>query len=129
MIFFVDRSLGEIDVPTVLRGAGAAVAVHSDLFPDAAADRLWLTECGRRGYVVLTKDHRIRTHEIERRAIVQHKVRAFFLVPRKLTGTQNGAVFAKALDKMRRFCAGNMPPFIAFVYENGRVRLIKRPKH
>jgi len=129
LIFFVDRSLGEIDVPTVLRNAGATVAVHSDLFPDDAPDRLWLTECGRRGYIVLTKDHRIRTHELERRAIIRHNVRAFFLVPRRLTGKQNGAVFAKALEKMRRFCAGNKPPFIAFVYANSTVKLIQRPKH
>jgi hypothetical protein len=129
LIFFVDRSLGEIDVPTVLRAAGATVAVHSDLFPDDAPDRLWLTECGRRGYIVLTKDHRIRTHGIERRALVQHNVRAFFLAQRKLTGKQNGAIFAKALDRMRRFYTGNKPPFIAFVYETGAVKLIQRPKH
>lgn len=105
------------------------VAVHSDLFRDNAPDDLWLTECGRRGYVVLTKDNRIRSHTIARVAIVRHKVRAFFLVPRKLKGTRNGQIFAKALDRMRRVCAGNSPPFIAFVYENGTVKLIERPKH
>jgi hypothetical protein len=129
VIFFVDRSLGEIDVPTVLKAAGATVAVHSDLFPDDAPDRLWLTECGRRGYIVLTKDHRIRTHAIERRAIIQHKVKAFFLVPRKLTGVQNGAILAKALEKMRRVCTGNPPPFIALVHDNSRVKIVERPKH
>jgi hypothetical protein len=129
LIFFIDRSLGEIDVPTVLRAAGATVAVHSDLFRDNAPDELWLTECGRRGYIVLTKDNRIRTHAIARAAIVRHKVQAFFLVPRKLKGTQNGEIFAKALDRMKRFCTGNNPPFIALVYETGAVKLIERPRH
>jgi hypothetical protein len=129
VIFFVDRSLGEIDVPTALKATGATVAAHSDLFPDDAPDRLWLTECGRRGYIVLTKDHRIRTHAIERGAIIRHRVKAFFLVPRRLTGTQNGAILAKAVAKIQRVCTGNPTPFIAFVYDNSRVRIVERPKH
>jgi hypothetical protein len=43
------------------------------------------------------------------------EVRVFFLVPRGLTGTQNGLIFAKALERMKRGCTGNNPPFIAFV--------------
>ena len=91
-------------------------------------DEVWLKEVGRRGWIVLTKDDRIRYRFLERRAIAEARVRSFFLVPRKLTGVQNGEIFAKALDRMLRFCVGNRPPFIAKVFRDGRVKLWERPK-
>lgn len=76
----------------------------------------------------MTKDERIRYRLTEKRAIAQAKVRAFFLVPKGLTGPQNGAIFATALARMTRFCTGNQPPFIAKVFRNGSVKMWERPK-
>lgn len=126
MKFFVDRSLGEEEVPGALKAAGADVIVHSDLFWDKAPDVLWLTECGRRGYVILTKDHRIRHHEIERRAIIAAKCMAFFLSPRRMTGAAQGRSFVAAIERMKKACLGNKPPFIAFVNGLGGVRGLQR---
>jgi hypothetical protein len=76
----------------------------------------------------LTKDDKIRYRAAEKRAIAQNQIRAFFLVPRTLTGLENGEVFVKALRRMDRFCVGNQPPFIAKVFRNGSVRLWERPR-
>lgn len=89
---------------------------------------MWLREVGRRGWVVLTKDDRIRYRMLEKQAIAQARVRAFFLAARNLTGPQNGAVFARALERMEKFCIGNQPPFIAKVFKNGTVKMWERPK-
>lgn len=83
---------------------------------------------GQRGWVVLTKDERIRYRLTEKRAIAQAGVRAFFLVPKNLTGPQNGEVFVRALARITKFCVGNQPPFIAKVFRNGSVKMWERPK-
>ena len=104
------------------------VEIHEGNFPPAAPDEDWLPIIGQNGWVLLTKDEKIRYRAAEKRAIAQHLIRAFFLVPTKLTGPENGEVFVKALRRMERFCVGNQPPFIAKVFRNGTVKLWERPR-
>jgi uncharacterized protein with PIN domain len=77
--FFLDRSLGKKMVAEALRAAGAKVEVHDDHFAQDAQDEVWLTEVGSKGWVVLTKDQRIRFRVIEREALKAAGVRAFVL--------------------------------------------------
>lgn len=69
LVFFIDRSLGRKYVAEALRTAGATVEVHDDHFPQTTPDVDWLAEVGRRGWVVLSKDERIRRNRIEREAL------------------------------------------------------------
>lgn len=64
--FFIDRSLGKYTVANALRANGANVEIHDDRFPVDAPDVVWLNEIGRFGWIVLSKDERIRrrSHEI-----------------------------------------------------------------
>ncbi len=48
---------------------------------------------GSRGWIVLTKDERIRYRPNERRALLRSGVRAFILTGRNLTGEEMGEVF------------------------------------
>ena len=113
-------------MPNVLRAAGAQVEIHDDHFAQSATDEEWLGEVGRRGWIVLTKDHRIRYRLAELEAVRTARVRAFVLTPRNLTGPQNGEIFAKALPSMIRYATGNAPPFIAAVTKAGRIVPLKR---
>lgn len=83
---------------------------------------------GRRGWILLSKDEKIRYRLAEKRAIAQAAVRAFFLVPKGLTGPENGRILASALERMRNFSIGNRPPFIAKVFRNGTVKMWERPR-
>lgn len=58
-VFFTDRDLGK-QFPARLREAGLQVERHADHFQPATPDEVWLPEVGRRGWVVLTHDERIR---------------------------------------------------------------------
>jgi hypothetical protein len=113
LVLFVDRSLGDIDVPQALQAAGAVVAKHSDYFRDNLPDESWLKIAGHQGWIVLTKDHGIRKRHVERQAIIKGNVKAFFLVPRKLTGETQGALFVRALRRIGRLATGNAAPFLA----------------
>ena len=70
LIFFIDRSLGKKIVAQALRDSGETVEIHDDHFLPDAKDEDWLVEVGSRGWIVLTKDDRIRYRVTERTAIM-----------------------------------------------------------
>ncbi len=124
----MSRELGSGDVPNALRAAGARVEIHDGNFAPDAPDDEWIPEVGRRGWIVLSKDEKIRYRLAEKRAIAQSAVRAFFLVPKGLTGPENGRILASAVTRMTKFALGNQPPFIAKVLRNGTVKMWERPR-
>ena len=121
-VFFVDRALGRKSVPVALQAAGEIVEVHADHFPAAAPDADWLRVVGARGWIVLSKDKRIRYRRNETQALQTARVRAFFLASSKnVTGPEMGEIFVRCLPAMKRLLAGTSPPFIAHVYKDGSV--------
>ena len=74
---FLDRSLGKKIVAEALRNAGATVHIHDDHFAPDEQDAVWISDVGKRGWVVLTKDSRIRYRETERVAVAQAGVPLF----------------------------------------------------
>jgi predicted nuclease of predicted toxin-antitoxin system len=123
-VFFLDRNLGRKTIAEALRQAGAEVRIHDDHFPPAARDQEWLSEVGRREWIVLTKDARIRYREIERTALMNAGVRAFVLTAKNLQGSEMASVFVSALPAMTRFIIRHPPPFIAKVTRSGAVSML-----
>ena len=115
VVFFVDRSLGKRHVPDALRALGASVELHDDHFATNATDSEWITEVARRGWVVLTKDQRIRHRPLERAAVVASGARLFALAGGNLSGLEMANVFARHLKRMTRLASGERAPFIASV--------------
>lgn len=64
-VFFVDRCLGKKCVASALRETGHRAEVHDDHFPQDAKDEEWLPVVGERGWLVITRDDRIRYHSLE----------------------------------------------------------------
>lgn len=72
--FFFDRSLGKITARR-LRDAGYAVHLIADLYRDDATtvpDEEWIAEGCQRGWILLTKDRRIRYRAGELAALDGH---------------------------------------------------------
>ena len=80
---FIDRSLGRIQVPDLLRAVGLrliTLAEHYGIPADQdIEDVTWLELAGRRDWVVFMKDTEIRRRPAERSAVRSHAVRAFCL--------------------------------------------------
>jgi predicted nuclease of predicted toxin-antitoxin system len=127
LIFFLDRSIGKHMVAEALRHAGVQVAVHDDHFPPNAHDVEWLPSVGERGWIVLTRDKRIRYRSQERTALIQARVRAFVLSGGNLSGPAMAEAFVQALPAMQRFVAQHQAPFIARVTQTGNVSLLLKP--
>jgi hypothetical protein len=124
LVFFIDRSLGRKIVAQALRQAGETVEIHDDHFLADATDEDWLLEVGKRGWIVLTKDDRIRYRTTERTALATARVRAFVLTSSQLQGAEMAAAFLAALPRIKRLIAKHNPPFIGRVSRSGMVSML-----
>jgi len=121
---FLDRNLGNKIIADALRRAGADVRIHDDHFSPNARDEEWLSRGGRRQWVVLTKDTRIRYREIERGALMNAGVRAFVLTAKNLQGSEMANIFVMALPAIQRFATRHAPPFIATITRSGSISML-----
>ncbi len=87
-------------------------------------DEDWLTRVGRNGWIVLTKDHRIRYRNLEREALMNAGVGAFILTAGDLQGEEMAQIFVKALPAIAKFLRKHKKPFIAKVTRNGLVSML-----
>ena len=92
-IFFSDRDLGR-QFPTGLRVAGVAIERHDDHFGPETPDEEWIGEVGRRQWVAITRDARIRYSPLALSVLRESKVRLFVMVG-KLTSAESIEVFLK----------------------------------
>jgi uncharacterized protein with PIN domain len=122
--FFVDRSLGRRRLVEAIREAGYDSIAHDDHFAPDALDEVWLQRAGAEGWVVLTKDQRIRYREIERTALVRSGVRAFVFVQKQQAMPDIVESFQRALPAIMRTLAGTAAPFLAAIQAGGRVRVL-----
>ena len=103
--------------------------MHDDHFLPDARDETWLKLVGKRGWVVFTKDRRIRYRTAEVAALLASGVRAFALTGGDLRGEEMAAILVSALPRIQRFLGKNKGPFIAKVTRGGQVQMIlsRRP--
>jgi hypothetical protein len=73
--------------------------------------------------VLLTKDKRIRFNELEKAAVLQHRVREFYFSSGNYSGAEMAAMLVAALRDMIRICRRHDPPFIASITKSGKVNL------
>jgi hypothetical protein len=100
--FFVDRSLGAVQVPQLLRDAGWDLTTLTEHYgkpaDEAVADVDWLALCGARGWPVLMKDEKIRYRAAERETLIQARVVAFCLASGNLRSAEMAKIFIQHRD-------------------------------
>ena len=109
-----------------LRTHGLSVEIHKDHFAADAPDVDWLTIIGRRRWVVLTKDDRIRYRQTEQAAFTAAKVRAFVLTSGNLKAQEMAEAYIKAIPTMARLLGREKGWFIAKVTRAGSVEVVSR---
>lgn len=123
---FLDRSLGRVKVPQLLRAAGLRLVTLSEHFgiprDEQVTDVEWLELAGTRGWVVLMKDARIRYNRAERDALRDHGVRCFCLTRQNLTADEMAERFVSALPAMVAACA-EAGPFLYAVHAHRIARV------
>jgi hypothetical protein len=114
LVYFTDRDLGK-RFPEILRASGLNVERHADHFPPETPDEVWLEEVGKRGWIALTHDQRIRYKPNERDAVMRHRV-ALLVVVGKAPFSDLARSLVATLPRIEHFLAEREPPFIAKVY-------------
>jgi hypothetical protein len=120
---FLDRSLGRIQVPSLLRAAGLNLRTLAEVYgvpaDEDVSDIVWLGRAGREGWPVLMKDERIRYRPGERDAVLASGVQAFCLVNGNLRAAAMAELFIGSVDDIAAACQTPGP----FLYSVSRVGL------
>lgn len=111
-------------MPLRLRGVHPSVIAHDEVFEQDADDKVWLSEAGRRGWIVLMKDDRIRYRPGEQRVVLDSGVACFCLNPSKgMTGDQMADALVAALPRILRIVeASPQGGYIKGINRHGQVR-------
>lgn len=125
LTFFIDWALGKNKIASALREAGETVIVHDDIFQPDAQDTEWLPFVGEKGWIVLTKDTKIRYRTLEREALINSGARAFVFVSGNVPAVETAQILVEVLPAMKEFINKHQPPFIAKIFRNGSLELMK----
>ena len=124
---FLDRSLGRIQVPTLLREAGLRLVTLAERYgvpeDEGIADETWLADAGQRGEAVFLKDARVRYNPAEKDAIRRHAVRCFCLSRQDLTGAEMAGRFLTNLDSIVTAC--QLPGPLVFAVQERRIQSLE----
>jgi PIN domain-containing protein len=96
---------------------------HGQHFAAGTEDTEWLPFVGEKGWVLLTKDKRIRYNELEKTAVMRHDVREFYFSSGNYSGTEMAEVLIDALRDMVRIFRRQKPPFIASITKSGKAEI------
>ncbi len=100
--------------------------VYGERIGQELDDEEWIGDAGRRGWIVLMKDAKVRYRPTELQALVDHGVKAFCLTNANLRGIEQAERFVNNLPRIVR--ATKRPgPYIYGVYENGLRLLWPKP--
>jgi len=96
---------------------------HGQHFPPGTQDTAWLPVVGQRGWILITKDKRIRFNDLEKEAVFFYGVREFYFTSGNHTGAEMAMMLFAALPEIIRLCGKQAPPFIASITKAGKVHL------
>ena len=119
MTFFFDRCVG-IQVPKALqvfRRFPVEVRYHQEVFGDsevqqALPDDVWMADVARKGWVVVTQDHRFQDVPATRDAVKQHGAGVFYIWGAQAPAWETTRILLWALPRMLENVRASIPPYV-----------------
>jgi hypothetical protein len=111
--------MGRGVVADALRRAGESVTLLTDHFEPGTPDVVWLPFVGAKGWIVVTKDTRIRYHEAEKRALLDNDVRAIVMSSGNASGPAMADALVAALPRIRALLTRQHGAFVATLSRTG----------
>ena len=112
------RALQAADIPFVQ---------HGQLFPPASPDEVWLEGVAGKGWLVVTRDQRIRYKVNEQAAAVRAGLHLFVFTRGALPASETAAQLVAAYPAMRRFATNDPAPAFYSIQIGGHVARLKLP--
>ena len=126
---FLDECLGGHTIATALHKVGLDVKIQDvrSGVPRGLDDPDWARLVAGRGWVAVTRDKHIRYRAAEKEAIADANLALFVLVSRRnLSRSEIIDYIRAAAPKIVAFLRKHEPPFIAGIYQSGRIKLLEK---
>jgi hypothetical protein len=120
-IFYLDECIYSKLLLERMRAIGARVEHAGGAFPRGIEDQVYLTHCGRNGWIVLTRDQRIRRRPLERAALRAAGVAAFAFTAGQATAEETAQAIVPLLEKMANIAISETKPFLYIFGITGRL--------
>lgn len=124
---FIDRCAWSGVLGRVLTAAGIDFIEHGQLFPPASPDEVWLEGVAGKGWLVVTRDQRIRYKVNEQAAAVRAGLHLFVFTQGGLTAAQTAELLVNAYPAMVRLAAIDPAPAFYSIQMGGHVARLKLP--
>ena len=123
LIFFLDRAIGKRLVAEALSNPDLNIKVEvlDDYFEPNTTDEEWLKFVGKKGWIVFTKDKKIRYRAAVIEIIKKRKIRMFILSRGNLSGPEIVQIIINALPAIKKFIFKNPPAFIVSITRSGNL--------
>ena len=115
-VIYIEESLCNCQpIQKVFEDAGIRVERHYTHFPPGkrTPDHEWLTLVGRKGWIALTKDKKMRRLPLERAAIKQYEIKEFCFSSGDLNKDEIAKILTAHLERMLKLVAKHQGPFEA----------------
>ena len=123
-VLFLDENLCNCQpLLDAIAECGVRYERHYAHYPPGTPDTGWLPYVGSQHWILLTADQTIRYSEVEKRAVVRHKVREFVFTSGNLSRFELARLIKIAMPSMQKLCLKQKPPFIASITKSGNVSL------
>ena len=111
-----------------MRQSGAHVEHVGQAFPFGTEDRVWLSACGQRGWIILTRDKGIRRRRLEIDSIRDHNATAFCLIATDTTADETADLIVPLVQKFVNMSVSEPKPFLYTFGRSGRPYKVKLHK-
>lgn len=108
-----------------LTEAGIAFVAHHDRFAHDAPDSDWLSAAADQGWLVVTRDQRIRYRANELAAMQRAQLHVFVFTQGGLTGAETGDILVRCHAAMLRQAEQVCPPAFFSLTRSGEVNRLK----
>jgi hypothetical protein len=118
---FIDRCAWSGALGRALTAAGIPFIAHHERFEPAAPDEQWLAAAAGSGWLVVTRDQRIRYKVNEQEAAVRAGLHLFVYTQGGLTAAHTAEILVSAYPRMLACAAGTPPPAFWSLQRSGLV--------
>ena len=118
---FVDRDIWSHRLDAALRAVGIPFVSHRDLFADDTPDTEWIAAVAKRGWIILTRDRRIRYRANEAAAVRTGRLHLFALTSGNVSAAETATIVVKAWPAIQRPVATTPPPKMWSISRGGGV--------
>lgn len=119
--FFFDNNLSPL-LAAGFRGFGEDVQHLRDAFPASTKDVVWIPQVAASGWILVTRDKRIRTRPLEAEALTRAGLSAFFFVQKRdpdLWGWVQ--LIVRRWREMQQLAERERRPFLFAIPERGNI--------